>query len=308
MNTLIIEKARSLGFISIGFSRPQIPLYFDKFLSWLSLGNNAEMKWLERNLEIRKDPSRLLENCQTIITLAFPYSKNKHRTKDGYSIARYSEPLMDDYHSRLGLLCGELSDLIKQQHNGNARVCVDSAPILEKSFAFNSGMGFIGKNNMFIIPEYGSYLYLAEILTTVRFDAYEPGQLLTQCGSCDLCLKACPTGALKGPYSLDASKCLSYLTIEYKGQIDDWSANKTGGCFMGCDRCQEACPFNDTTGDAEISLPSTDDIIKMDAGEFKRMFRKTALARPGLEKLKENIIAIKKAQEIRKSSPVALDY
>lgn len=293
MNSPVIDKAKSLGFISIGFSRPQIPLYYDEFLVWLSEGNNAEMKWLERNLEIRKNPVKLLDNCKTIITLAYPYSKEKHLTSDGYSLSRYSEPLKEDYHHRLKRLCRELVELIKMQYRGKSRICVDSAPILEKSFACVSGIGFIGKNNMFIVPGYGSYLYLVEILTTVRFETHQLKQIANQCGSCNLCIEACPTGALKDPYILDASRCLSYLTIEDRGQVDDLSAGKMGDCFLGCDRCQEVCPFNEPPRAPKISLPSTDEILKMSADKFNEVYGKTAFERAGFEKIKANINAIR---------------
>ena len=173
------------------------------------------------------------------------------------------------------------------------RICVDSAPILERSFACASGIGFIGKNNMLIIPGYGSYFFLAEILSTVPMESLSAGAKDNQCGSCTLCIDACPTGALESPFLLDASKCLSYLTIEYKGHLDGFFGSKMGDCFFGCDVCQEACPFNKGEVTVDVSLPATDEFLIMDGGYFNKKFGNTAFARAGLEKLKSNIRAMK---------------
>jgi epoxyqueuosine reductase len=184
--------------------------------------------------------------------------------------------------------------MIKETYPGShSRICVDSAPILEKSFASSSGMGFMGKNNMLIIPGYGSYFYLAEILTTapLEFSSAEP--IENQCGSCTLCIDSCPTGALEKPFYLDASRCLSYLTIEHKGVINGENGRKMGDCFFGCDRCQEVCLFNGGGISRQTFLPTTDDFLRMNDEDFKKRFGKTAFARAGLEKLKTNIQAVR---------------
>ncbi|MFC1534903.1 QueG-associated DUF1730 domain-containing protein, partial [Thermodesulfobacteriota bacterium] len=130
MSAKIISRAKELGFIGIGFSRPVKPLYFDRFTSWISASMNADMSWLERNIELRESPSMLLRDCHTIISLAYPYSTQKPGTPDGLSVSRYSQPDQEDYHYRLKTLCGELVDILKVDYNGcNSRVCVDSAPI-----------------------------------------------------------------------------------------------------------------------------------------------------------------------------------
>ena len=290
----LIDKAKSLGFIAIGFSPPETPLYFDRFCAWISDHKNADMSWLEKNMELREDPTRLLEGCQTIISLVYPYLSQKPGTPDGFTASRYSQPAGEDYHYRLKRLCRELADMIKDMFGANkTRICVDSAPILEKSFACSAGIGSIGKNNMLIIPGYGSYFYLAEILTTAPVEFLPVRPMENQCGSCTLCIDACPTGALEKPFHLDASKCLSYLTIEHKGAINDETGRKMGDCFFGCDRCQEVCPFNGGEISKKVSLPSTDEFLKMSNEDFKNIFGKTAFARAGIEKLKTNIRAIR---------------
>ena len=283
-----------MGFLAVGFSRPERPLFFDQFCSWIAGGRHGDMAWLARNIEIRKNPARLLEDCRTVITLAYPYPSKKPCTSDGFTAARYTEPGKTDYHSRLRDLARTLARSIKEQHPESAtRVCVDSAPILERSFAYASGIGFIGKNNMLIIPGYGSYLFLVEILTTVPFPSTETGRMENQCGSCTKCVDSCPTGALEKPFLLDASRCLSYFTIEHRGPVGSEMGRKMGNCFFGCDVCQEVCPFNQWESSKDLLLPSTEEILTMDATDFDEKFGKTAFARAGLEKIKGNIEAIK---------------
>ncbi|MGD8226249.1 MAG: tRNA epoxyqueuosine(34) reductase QueG [Desulfobacteraceae bacterium] len=288
------EEAKNLGFVACGFSSPERPLYFDKFSAWLSDQKNADMSWLERNVEIREDPTRLLKGCKSIISLAYPYVSQKPATPEGLTVSRYSQPTKKDYHARLKDLSEELVDMIGDIYPGNhSRICVDSAPILEKSFAASSGIGFIGKNSMLIIPGHGSYFYLAEILTTANLGSLSMEPMEEQCGTCKRCIDSCPTGALEKPFYLDASKCISYLTIEHKGGTKRDVGRKMGNCFFGCDRCQEVCPFNEIEASTQIQLPPVDAFLQMNDKEFGERFGHTVFARAGLDKLKSNIQAIK---------------
>jgi len=290
MLTPLLNRAKDLGFIAVGFSLPDTPPYFDHFTAWLSDSKHADMAWLERSREVRADPLRLLEGCRTIISLAYPYPSQKTGTPDGLTVSRYAQPTLEDYHFRLKRLCRELTDIIKDMDGrSKVRVCVDSAPILEKSFAWSGGIGFIGKNNMLIIPGCGSYFFLAEILTTTPMKQSNVEAMENQCGNCTRCIDACPTGALEKPFYLDAGKCLSYLTIEHKGPLKDTYGRHMGDCFYGCDRCQEACPFNEEEETTKVLLPSADTFLRMDEGLFQEKFGKTAFARAGLEKIKSNI-------------------
>ena len=289
-----IEKAKSLGFIAVGFSRPGVPLFFERFQAWIAAGKQGDMNWIGRHVELRENPGKLLEGCRVVITLAYPYSSRKPFTPDGFAAARYTEPGKTDYHDRLRKLARTLAQNIIADYPGTRiRVCVDSAPILERSFAYASGIGFIGKNNMLIIPGQGSYVFLTEILTTAPVAFSKAETMENQCGSCNLCVDACPTGALEMPFSLNASKCLSYLTIEHGGDVDSETAKKMGDCFFGCDVCQEVCPFNEEPLPRDSSLPSTWEILCMEAKDFEKRFGKTAFARAGLEKIKGNIRAIR---------------
>jgi epoxyqueuosine reductase len=201
----------------------------------------------------------------------------------------------EDYHKRLRKICKELIKVIGSEADGiRSRICVDSAPLLERSFAYLSGIGFIGKNNMLIIPGYGSFIYLAEILTTADIDFEDISPVQNQCGSCRKCLDSCPTGALEKPFMLNASKCLSYLTIEDKNTVSADTGKQMGTCFFGCDRCQEVCPFNSSEISRDVSLPPTAEILKMTDNIFKHKFGITCLGRAGLNKIKQNIVAVTK--------------
>lgn len=290
--TTFVSFARGLGFTAVGFSRPQRPAHFDSFLRRLEDQQHGDMTWLERNPEVRENPSRLLEGCRTVVSLSYPQPDTRHETEDGYGVARYADPSQEDYHLRLKKLGDDLSGWIQTRYPGSlSRVCVDSSPILEKSIAWQCGLGFIGKNTLLLIPGYGSYFFLVEILTTASmlYPVLEPME--NRCGSCTACMDACPTGALEKPYHLNASKCLAYLTIEHKGDVSPALGPEMKRCFLGCDTCQEACPHNKGIPTAEASMPSSDEILHMGKEDFKERFGRTSLARPGMEKIKSNLRA-----------------
>ncbi len=289
LNQAFIHRAKELGFIAVGFSKPETPIYFNFFLHWLREVEIGDMIYLRRSIDLRRDPKKLLDGLKTIISLAYPYSASTPSTPDGFTASRYSTPQQEDYHLRLRRLGKKLCTFIEESSpESHSRICVDSAPILEKSFAVSSGIGFIGKNNMLIVPDHGSYCYLAEILTTARFPAPSFKEPENRCGSCTECIDRCPTGALKAPFYIDVSRCLSYLTIESKDDINREIAGKMGDTFFGCDVCQEVCPLN-RKGPGIVSLPSTDSILGMTEPDFKSTFGKTAFERAGLERLKRNI-------------------
>jgi epoxyqueuosine reductase len=292
INQALTEKARALGFIGIGFSEPRIPIHFDFFLSWLEDVEVGDMTYLKRHVDLRKHPERLLDGLQTIISLAYPYPATKPSTPDGYAASRYATPDQEDYHLRLRRLTKQLCTLIAEAFPGSrSRVCVDSAPIMERSFAVTGGIGFVGKNTMLIVPGHGSYCFLVEILTTAPFQIPPVMEMESGCGTCTKCIEACPTGALSAPFHMNVTRCLSYLTIEAKHDIDKKLAGKMGNTFFGCDVCQEVCPLNKAEAPV-IVLPSTDRIVQMSGGDFKGIFGKTAFERAGLNKLKRNISAV----------------
>jgi len=291
-NQVLTDKAKEMGFIAVGFSRPTTPAYFEFFTRWLRDAELGDIAYLNKHIDIRRDPTRLLEGTQTIISLAYPYPAAKPSTPDGYAASRYTVPEKDDYHFRLKKSGKDLRAYIAELFPGSSsRICVDTAPILERSFAAVSGIGFIGKNNMLIIPGYGSYCYLVEILTTARFPIPTVKEPESPCGSCTKCIDSCPTGALKAPFWLDPARCLSYLTIESRDDIDTGLAANMGNTFFGCDVCQEACPFNKQES-TSVTLPPTGDILDMSEADFKKSFGRSAFQRAGLKKVKDNICAL----------------
>jgi len=291
------ERALKLGFIAIGFSRPNTPLHFEKFKKWINRFEMGDLGYLKRNLDIRKEPERLLKGLKVVISLAYPYPANKPTTADGYSAARYTTPTEKDYHARMKALGKQLCGIIKSHFpESRSRVCIDSAPILERSFAAASGIGFIGKNNMLIVPGYGSYCFLVEIFTNAEFSIPSPRAIENRCYSCTKCIDSCPSGALKSPFCLDPSKCISYLTVEYKGNVTKQTAKKMGNVFFGCDTCQEVCPFN-KNGLPVVCLPASGDILSMDEVTFESSMGESAFKRAGLKKLQYNLSLIKQIKE-----------
>lgn len=289
----LIEEAKTLGFVAAGFCRPQQPPFLKEFAAWIDSGRHAGMQWLARRSELRETPARLLEGCRTVIVLAYPYDEAEPSTPEGLKVARYAEPEKEDYHRRVKALAGRLAREIQRSHPGSrCRICVDSAPVLERSFGYLSGIGFIGRNNMLIIPGIGSYFFLAEILTTAELPLGKVQPVENRCGTCRRCLEACPGGALTGPFNLDAARCLSYLTIEYAGGLGDETGIKMGNCFLGCDVCQEVCPFNAEVSSRRVALPGIREILGMDEPSFQERFGRTALARPGRDRIKRNLRAI----------------
>ena len=288
--TLLRERAASLGFIGVGFTNPNCPPYFRSFQSWLSQGRYGDMEWIARNVELRRDPKLLLPGCNTVISLAYPYSPEIPTSPDGLRAARYTEGLQEDYHLRLRTLGKALVELIRQLYPGaKSRICIDSAPVLERSIAYRAGVGFFGKNTMLIIPGYGSYFYLMELFTSAAISFEKPKPMESKCGQCTKCIGACPTGALKAPFIHDARHCLSYLTIEHKGQLSREVGQIMNRCFFGCDVCQEVCPFNQKDTGARITLPSAKEILEMHEDEFQYIFGNTAFARAGLKKIQANV-------------------
>ena len=294
MSSELIQRARSAGFVAVGLSRPGRPAHMDAFLRWLRQGRHGEMGWLERNLDVREDPTRLLPGCRTLISLAFPYSWEKPATPDGCTVSRYARPDAEDYHRELKRLARGPAEWIEASFPGSrTRVCVDSAPLLERSFACEAGLGWIGKNGMLIVPGIGSRVFLAEILTTAELPVPDRGPVEDLCGACTRCVDACPAGALTAPRELDASRCLSYRTVEWGGEVDPETAARMGDCFLGCDRCQEACPHNPGEVTRRVLLPPSGELLRMDENAFSERFGRTALARPGLGKIQSNLRALR---------------
>jgi epoxyqueuosine reductase len=236
--------ARALGFDLIGVA-PAAPGGHAAFLrDWLARGYGGEMAWLARGVERREDPRVVLPGARSVIALALVYDPGTRPEPEGraFRVARYAGG--DDYHDvlidRVRALEAALAPLA--QTPVRTRGYVDTGPVLERAFAADAGLGWIGKNTLLIHPRLGSYLFLAVVITDLALDPGAPEP--DHCGTCRACLDACPTDAFPEPYVLDATRCLSYTTIELRGPIPERLRAAQGDWGFGCDVCQEVCPWN----------------------------------------------------------------
>lgn len=270
---------------------------------WLSEGMNGEMAYLEKYHDIRSNPALLLPGARSVVSCAFNYWWGPVDSPLRWA----SYALGDDYHDVVRGRLQSVADAITAETGAECRVCVDTAPILERYWAVRSGVGFIGLNQQLIIPGAGTHFFLGEIITTLDLAPDAPCTLT--CGECRRCLRACPGGALrendKAPgnpaseVTLDSRRCLSYLTIEYRGEFPE--GTRPGKHIYGCDVCQEVCPHNSKAplSDIEEFRPraailrlDTDAILEMRQEDFSAIFRKSAIKRTKLAGLQRNARAI----------------
>lgn len=243
----IKNKAKELGFDACGIaevaSADTEVLFFDR---WIAEGCHAGMKYMENYRDIRLNPAGLVEGARSVISVALNYYPAQKQSPDSPRISYYAYG--KDYHivvkDKLRQLWEYITALVPVLDSTLpvARLFTDSAPILERYWAWKAGLGWIGKNTNLIIPGKGSFFFLGEIVTTLELDYDTPQK--NRCGACRRCLDACPTGALERPGHLNANKCISYLTIEHKGDIPSEQASRLGDRLYGCDTCQEVCPWN----------------------------------------------------------------
>jgi len=241
---LIQSFANQVGFDDCGISTANCLKEEESHINqWLQNGFHGEMSYLERNIEKRIDPRILVPNAKTIITVLLNYYPgNPEISTKPPKISRYA--LGADYHQVLKDKLHLLFKLIKNEFGKvEGRAFVDSAPVLEKSWAVRSGLGWIGKNSLLIHPKLGSYVFIGELILDLDIDA-SPEEVPNHCGSCTKCVDACPVGAIVSPKVIDARRCISYLTIEKKTQLTDLEKSSLHGWCFGCDICQEVCPWN----------------------------------------------------------------
>ena len=290
LSARIKEEAQRLGFTLVGISRLQAPPHEESFADWLRRGLGGELGYLKRTEEVRRDPRKLLPWASSVVSVGMNYATPLRRPagKLGLKgwISRYAWG--DDYHDvmkhRLEALLERVRELYPEPVDGKA--FVDSGPVLERDLAGVAGIGWIGKNTQLISPRRGSWFFLGELFLSLELVYDRP--IRDRCGKCDLCLKACPTGAFVGPYILDARRCISYLTIELKGAIPKHLRALVGNHIFGCDICQEVCPYNikaKPTGEEAyypregLYVPELIPLLSLSEDEFRRRFRGSPILR-----------------------------
>jgi epoxyqueuosine reductase len=298
----IRARALELGFEDCRVCRADPPDHANQLTSWLEQGRHGEMAWLARNAAKRTDPQQVLPGAKSVIVVALNYgaattqpSAFSLQPSHGV-VARYAR--YTDYHDVMGEKLRTLTRFLDEQGGPGTRSLwyVDTGPVLERDFAQRAGVGFIGKHTNVISRRLGNWFLLAEILTTAEFEPDPPER--NHCGSCARCLAACPTQAIVAPFELDARRCLSYLTIEFKGSIPLEFRPALGRRIFGCDDCLAVCPWNRFAragrwmaehfrGDLEA--PDLVELLALDEAGFRRRFAGTPLLRPKRRGLLRNV-------------------
>ena len=288
-----------MGFDLVGIAPAVVIEYEQSLREYLNKGYQGHMRYLERNVEQRTDPRKLMPEARSIICTAMNYyAPLPEVVADDVhgKVARFAWGM--DYHKVVREKLKRLTAIIRREIGRPARLrcTVDTAPLAEKAHAARAGLGWIGKNGLLINEQYGSWLVLGEIITDLELEFDEPATEL--CGNCRQCIEACPVGALVKDRVLEARKCISYLTIEQQAQISAEQAEKMGAWLFGCDICQEVCPFNCRKSPIPTKEPdfqprpewcrlNLKEIQALDEEGFKRRFAGSGIVRAGLEKLSD---------------------
>jgi epoxyqueuosine reductase len=298
----LVARARALGFGKLGVASVEIPEDERHLLRWLAAGFQGEMDYMQRHGRMRSRPQELAPGTVRVVSARMDYWPQEARAAEqvlgdgtlGY-VSRYA--LGRDYHKIMRQALARLAEELKNRIGPfGYRVCVDTAPVLEKALARNGGLGWIGKHTNLIARDAGSWFFLGEILTDLPLPLDEPAS--AHCGTCRACIPACPTGAIVGPYRLDARACISYLTIEHKSSIPIELRPALGNRIYGCDDCQLVCPWNKFARTA--AHPDFKVRHGLDAGrltelfgwterEFDERMRGSAIYRIGYERWSRNI-------------------
>lgn len=307
-NNLKAEALR-LGFSRCGLARANAvdEAAATAFQQWIAQGQQASMHYMQDNMDKRLDPRLLLPGAKTVMAFALNYFPSQRLSDAQLQFAYYAYGR--DYHDavrqRLRQIAATLPLLPGIPAEEQVKICCDTVPMLDRYWAVQAGLGWIGKNTNLIIPHAGSYFVLGEIVCTLAADAYD-APMPSHCGTCRLCLDACPTGALCQPRTLDASRCLSYLTIENRGDLPAHAAQAMGNHIYGCDRCQQACPHNrfaqptsveEFAPTPEFLAMTADDWRHLTREQYQRLFKGSAVKRAKFEGLVRNIQAADTEQQ-----------
>jgi len=294
-------KAVELGFTRIGIARAELLNEEESHLrDWLARGYHASMQWMEHDIEKRVDVTKILPNAKSVICVAlnyytpFPHSENSALGK----ISRYAWG--DDYHAVLMKRLEKFIEFMKSEIPGaEEKIYVDTGPVMDKAWAVRAGIGWLGKHTNVITREFGSWVFLGEILTDAELEYDTP--MLDYCGNCTACLDACPTQAIVQPYVLDANKCISYLTIEHRSELPKEIISNFQNWVYGCDICQDVCPWNRFQKETEEQAfqpreenisPHLTELAGLSQEEFSRRFKKSPMKRTKHSGLTRNAKAV----------------
>lgn len=298
----IINRAYELGFDLVGVAKAEFMEEEARDLEqWLKEGRHGKMGYMENYFDKRTDPRLLVDGAKSVISVLHNYfpGKDVSQPEGAPKISRYAWG--KDYHKVLKSKLYRLLEFIQEEVSADvsARVFVDSAPVLDKHWAKRAGLGWIGKHTNLISPQKGSWFFIGEIILDLELNHAE-GPVKDYCGTCTRCIDACPTDALS-PYQIDANRCISYLTIELKEEMDSSFQDKLDGWVYGCDICQEVCPWNRFSEKSEIQdFQPLDQILQMEKKDwehldqkiFKWMAKRTPMNRVKWEKMKHNLSMI----------------
>ena len=298
LKQFIRDTATQLGFSHLGIAPTSHDTITKRRLQqWLDNGYHASMKWMSTRSEERSNIYKYFPEAKSVISLSMNYFTGNAGDNNNFTkISNYAWG--DDYHVTIKPRLYELLNSIKANNpEVDGIVCIDTAPMMEKAWAQKAGVGWIGKHTNLITPDYGSWIFLGEVILNIELE-YDMPFKEDLCGSCTACLDACPTNAFPEPYVLDASKCISYLTIEHRGDVPVGFENKLSGWIYGCDICQEVCPWNikfSQTSEEESFhqrdnlKQHIDDWNQLTLDEFRILFKKSTVKRTKFEGLKRNI-------------------
>ena len=297
---LIKAEAKRLGFLSCGISKAAfLEEEAPRLEIWLNKNHHGEMKYMENHFDKRLNPTLLVDDAKSVISLLLNYYPSEIQNTDSYKISKYAYG--QDYHFVIKEKLQELLQTIQTEIGEvSGRAFVDSAPVLDKAWAAKSGLGWIGKNSNLLTQQVGSFYFIAELV--VDLDLEYDYATTDHCGTCTVCIDACPTEAIVSPYVVDGSKCISYFTIELKENIPQEMKGKMDDWIFGCDVCQDVCPWNRFSKSHNEPLfnpnPELLSMTKKDWEEitedtFKKVFKNSAVKRTKLDGIKRNIKFLK---------------
>ena len=297
---LIKAEAKRLGFLSCGISKAGfLEEEAPRLENWLNQNHHGEMKYMENHFDKRLNPTLLVDDAKSVISLLLNYYPSEIQNTDSYKISKYAYG--QDYHFVIKEKLQELLQTIQTEIGEvSGRAFVDSAPVLDKAWAAKSGLGWIGKNSNLLTQQVGSFYFIAELI--VDLDLEYDYATTDHCGTCTACIDACPTEAIVSPYVVDGSKCISYFTIELKENIPQEMKGKMDDWIFGCDVCQDVCPWNRFSKshneplfnpNPELLYMTKKDWEEITEDTFKKVFKNSAVKRTKLDGLKRNIKFLK---------------